>query len=199
MSPSLWRRIFQERRTILLPLAALVLANVGVLILGVLPLRQSVAGLRDERRTAAFDLNLAKLLEKQARNARESKERADVELKKFYADVLPGDFSSARRLVAMQFLANTANEAGLTFERGQAEPVDLRDSQLQRVTAKVTLRGDYSNIRKFLYAVETAPEFVIIERVALAQASNQQSNRSEALDVTLDVATYYLSDAVSRR
>jgi Tfp pilus assembly protein PilO len=196
---SLWRRVFQERRTILLPLVVVVLANVGVLVLGVLPMRQSVAGLREERTQAAFNLSLARLIEKQAKNARGSKERADVELKKFYTEYLPGDFSSARRLVAMQFLADAAKEAGLTIQRGQAEPSDLKDSQLQRVTAKVTLSGDYNNIRRFLYAVETAPEFVIIERVALAQASNQQSSKGDALDVTIDVATYYLSDAVTRR
>jgi Tfp pilus assembly protein PilO len=196
---SLWRRVFQERRTILLPLMIALVANLAVLLLGVLPLTEGVSGMRDDRKSASLNLGVARMLEKQARDARASKERADLELKRFYTEHLPRDFSSARKLVAMQFLADTARQSGLQFDRGQAEPADMRDSQLQRVTAKVTLSGDYNSIRKFLYAVETAQEFVVIERVALAQASDQQASKSGALEVTIDVATYYLSEGAAAR
>jgi len=56
----------------------------------------------------------------------------------------------------------------------------------------VTLVGDYQNIRRFLYAVETAREFLVVERVALSQATDLKAGNTGALEVTLDIATYYL-------
>ncbi len=71
----------------------------------------------------------------------------------------------------------------------------MKDSQLERMSDKVTLVGDYQNIRKFLYTVETAPQFVVIERVGLSQATDLRSTNSGRLEVTLDVATYYLASS----
>jgi Tfp pilus assembly protein PilO len=192
---SLWPRVYRERRAAILPLVVALVANVALLALVVLPLVHSVTSLQDEAQAAAFSLNKARLADREAQGARASKERADRELKKFYAEILPADFTGARRLVVLSFLQKTARDAGLTLQRSQADEEQVKDSQLERVTAKVTLAGDYQNIRKFLYAVETAPEFVVIERVALAQATDVRATGSGALEVTLDVATYYLAGA----
>jgi Tfp pilus assembly protein PilO len=196
---SLWRRVYVERRAVILPLLVVLVANIGVLGLAVVPLSRSVAGLEAEATDATFTLRKAQLADRQAKDARASKERADQELKKFYAEILPKNFTAARKLVALSFLDRIARELGLTFQRSQVTPADVRDSQLKRIGAKVTLSGDYQNIRKFLYAVETAEEFVIIERVTLSQAGDLRTNNSGALEVTLDVATYYLTNAAEAR
>ena len=188
---TLWRRIYVERRAVLLPLLLLLAANVAVLILGVLPLAQSVSNLENESMSAASELSRARLLDQQAKDAGASKQRADVELRKFYVDVLPANAIAARKLMA--FLERSANASGLTFQRTQLEEASVKESRLERTSAKVTLVGDYAAIRKFLYAVETAPEFVIIERVALEQAADTRSTSSGRLVVTLDVATYYVA------
>jgi Tfp pilus assembly protein PilO len=188
---TLWRRIYIERRAVLLPLLLLLAANVAVLILGVLPLAQSVSNLENESMNAASELSRARLLDQQARDAGASKQRADTELRKFYVDVLPANAVAARKLMA--FLERSANASGLTFQRTQLEESSVKDSRLERTSAKVTLVGDYAAIRKFLYAVETAPEFVIVERVALEQAADTRSTSSGRLVVTLDIATYYLA------
>jgi Tfp pilus assembly protein PilO len=189
---SLWRRVYAERRAVILPLVVVLVANLALLALAVVPLTQSVAGLQAEAVDATFKMNKARLAERQARDARASKERADLDLKKFYAETLPADYVAARKIIAGSFVQQMAREAGLVFQRAQVERGEVKDSQLQRISAKVTLVGDYQNIRKFLYVVETSPEFVVIERVALAQAADLRSGNSGALDVTLDVATYYL-------
>ena len=189
---SLWRRIYGERRAVVLPLMVVLIANIAVLALVVVPLTQSVAGLENDAVSATFKMNKARLAERQAKDTRASKERADQDLRKFYAETLPVDFPAARRLIAGSFLQRTAREVGLTFQRGQVEPAtEVKDSQLRRIAGKVTLVGDYQSIRKFLYAVETATEFVVIERVALAQAADLKASNTGALEVTLDVATYY--------
>jgi Tfp pilus assembly protein PilO len=194
---SIWRRIYGERRAVLLPLLILLAANVAVLALAVLPLAQSVSNLEDESTNTATELWRARQLDKQAKDAGASEQRADVELRKFYGEVLPGDAVAARKLVA--FLEHSANANGLTFQRTQLEEASVKDSRLERMSGKVTLIGDYPNIRKFLYAVETAPEFVIVERVALAQATDTKSTSSGRLVVTLDIATYYVGNASGHR
>ena len=62
-----------------------------------------------------------------------------------------------------------------------------------RQPAEVTLVGEYSDIRRFLYEVETAEEFLIIEKVALSQPNAAQGGGQ--LEVALSVATYFLTDA----
>jgi Tfp pilus assembly protein PilO len=157
----------------------------------VLPLARSVSGLEDEAENSRVALLTARARDKQAKDAGASKTRADVELKKFYGEILPANASAARRLIST--LERSANESGLTFERTQLEEAAIKDSKLERMSGKVTLVGDYANIRKFLYAIETAPEFVIVDRVALEQAADAKSASGGRLVVTLDVATYYLA------
>ena len=186
---SLWRRIYKERRAIVLPLLVLLGVDAAILALGVFPLSRSVASLETAADDAGTALLKARLIERQARDAVASRGRADQELSRFYVDILPANAGAARKVFSS--LEGAAAESGLTFQRSQFDEAEVRDSRLARMTEKITLVGEYPNIRKFLYTVETAPEFVIIERVALSQAEDLQSGNSGRLDVTLDVATYY--------
>lgn len=190
---SLWRRVYLERRRVILPLLVFLFVNVGMLTLAVLPLARIVSNLQGEALNATTSMLRARLVDKQAKDARASKDRADQELKKFYVDILPANATVARKLVS--FLERTAAESGLQFQRSQLEESEVKDSQLGRMSDKVTLVGDYQNIRKFLYTVETAPHFVVIERVGLSQATDLRSTNSGRLEVTLDVATYYLASS----
>lgn len=189
---SLWQRIYTERRAVVLPLFAILIANIVVLLLAELPLSHSVTGLKNDAVNASLKMTRARVTEQRAKEARTSKERADQDLRKFYAETLPTDLTAARHVIVGSFLQQTARNVGLTFQRGSVDQVEVKDSQLQELTGKVTLVGDYQNIRRFLYAVETAPEFLVVERVALSQATDLKAGNTGALEVTLDVATYYL-------
>jgi len=191
---SLWERIYRERRGVVLPLLVVLVANIAILLFGVIPLAGNVAGLHNDASNATLSMNRARLSERQARDARASKERADLDLRKFYSETLPADLPAARKLIVGSFLQQTARDVGLTFQHGSIEESDVKDSQLHELSGKVTLVGDYPNIRKFLYAVETAKEFVVVERVALAQATDLKASNTGALEVTLDVATYYVGN-----
>lgn len=187
---SLWRRVYQERRAVMLPLVVFLLANLAVLALVVVPFVQNVSTLENDALNAGTSLLKARLLDKQAKDALGSKDRADEELKRFYLDILPAEAAGARKI--MSFLAKAAGDNGLQFNRNSQEREENKDSQLARTTGNVTLTGTYANMRKFLYAVETAEQFVVIERVGLSQASDLRSANTGRLEVDLDVATYYL-------
>ena len=187
----LWRRVYAERRAIVLPLAIALIASVAVLALGVFPLGRSVARAEASAFEAKADLANARREDMQAKTARTSMERGDVELKKFYAEILPGDFVGAVEILNF-LLGDAADDVNLKFQTGQWDRETVRDSSLTKVTGKITLTGDYGSIRQFLYNLETAKEFVVVEKVELTEANTVKA--TSALEVQLAVATYYVTD-----
>jgi hypothetical protein len=188
----LLRRIFLERRTVLLPLLVAFVVNVGVLLLGVLPLRQGVGGAEQDALTARLNLAGARAAEKGAKQAQAGKERADQEMRKFYAEILPRNFDAASNLITF-WPMKIAAESRVKWGSGQTQTKPLQEpSNLVRVSSKATLSGEYSDIRRFLYEIETAEQFVVIESVELSQSGSPQS--TGVLEVTLEIATYYVSE-----
>lgn len=192
---TLWSRIFHERKRVLVPLAIGLVVNVAVLALAVLPLR-SVIGATEVRSIDAMrDVAAAKRLERQVTQARASKVRADDELRKFYTEVLPPHFQAAETTTNL-WLAQAAQGAGLVFKGSHFDWDEVRDSQLTRASGRITLEGPYANIRRFLHSVETAREFIIIERVELADPGDQPGSAGR-LQVSLIVSTYFLTTPAS--
>jgi Tfp pilus assembly protein PilO len=192
---SLWPRVFEERRTVILALAIALAVNVAALLLAVLPLRSSVATATAEAAQAHVALLQARRLQTLVDGAQSGKARAEQELGRFYADVLPPDQPTATK-TATVWLNQAARDAGvvLTDTRFVVSPV--RDSRLSRAQAQITLRGRYPNIRRFLHAIETAKEFIIVESVELAQTSDTRQ-ADDLLQVSLVVSTYFRTPPTS--
>jgi hypothetical protein len=188
----LLRRVFMERRTVLLPLLVAFVVNVGVLLLGVLPLRQGVKGAESDAINARVNLAGVRAAEKGAKQAQAGKERADQEMKKFYAEILPRNFDAAANLIAF-WPIKIAQQSRVKWSSGTTQTKPLQEpSNLVKVSSKATLTGEYADIRRFLYEIETAEQFVIIESVELSQSGSAQS--SSVLEVSLEIATYYVND-----
>ena len=186
---SLWRRIFEERKQVLLPLGIALVANIAVLMLAVLPLQTAVAS-ADARAVGAMrELGDARRLDRQVTQARTGKVRADEELHKFYTEVLPRDFPTAQTTTNL-WLTQAAEDAGLSFKGSHFDWDAIRDSALSRAFSRVTLEGRYPNIRRFLYDVEKAKEFIVVEKVELAEQGDQPAANG-LLEVSLVVATYF--------
>jgi Tfp pilus assembly protein PilO len=193
---SLWARVYEDRRRVILPLAVLVAVAIAVLLLGVWPLQSRVAASETAALQARVELSTARRLERQAREAAAKRTHADADLQTFYADVLPRDFATATR-TTNRWLLEAAREAGLEFKASHFDWAPVRDSRLSRAFSTVTLSGNYASIRRFLYAMETASEFIVVEQVGLAEASSTRGN-SGTLDVSLSVSTYFLSPAAGQ-
>jgi Tfp pilus assembly protein PilO len=189
---SLWRRIFQERRAVLLPLVLVLVANIAVLLLAVVPLRSSMGAAEAEESTALAELAQAKRLGTQSTAAAASRQQADLQLKQFYGDVLPRDFATAVKTTTF-WLQQAARDAGLSFRSSHFDPKPLEDSRLTKATATMGLQGRYAEIRRFLHAVETAEEFIVVERVELAQSDTTQLGADNTLAVEIVVSTYFLT------
>ena len=182
-----YRRIFHEKRTLIWPVIAGLVLNIALFGLVVYPLSQKVAAGEAEALAASNALLAAKRQYNNARQTVTGKAQADTELEKFYKQVLPPDQSGARRITYLR-IPQLARELNLEPETQTADPTEVRDSALGKWTLTAVLSGEYRNIRRFLYQLETAPEFLVLERVDLKQSEN---DKDRGITVTIQVATYY--------
>lgn len=188
---SLWRRILQERRRVLWPLAAALAINLAALVLGVLPLRAAVGAAEARVIDAQRQLGEARRLERQAADARARTVQADEELKTFYGRVLPRDFQAAQT-TANLWLLQAAEAAGLVFKASHFDWSEVRDAAVSRASVRVTLEGPYASLRRFLRDVETAEEFLIVDRVEVADPGEAEGDAGR-LQVSMVVSTYFLT------
>jgi hypothetical protein len=183
---TLARRIFNEKRQFIYPVVGALVVNAAVFGAVVYPLSVKAANGERDADIAAAARTSAKAEFEAARATLTGKDAANKELKKFYGDVLPPDQSAARRILRAKIeeLAEASN-----VKKGQEafEAKQERGSDLAKLTATVVLTGEYRNIRRMVYGLETAPEFLILENVALSQAQD----RDQVLNVTVKIATYY--------
>jgi type IV pilus assembly protein PilO len=182
-------RVFQEKRALIWPIAIGLLINVAVYAIVVYPLSKKVAGGEQAAEASSATLGAARRDYAAARATVAGKGQADLELEKFYTDVLPPDVSGARRITFLR-IEQLANEAGLRLERETSIPQQQRESNLAKFTYTATLSGEYRNIRRFIHDLETAPEFLVLENVQLSQNNTESRN----LNVTVQIATYYRSE-----
>jgi Tfp pilus assembly protein PilO len=192
---ALWTRVYQERRRVVVPMLILLVGNVAVLGLAVWPLQANVTGQQSVLIDTNYALAQARRLDRQVRDARTSRDRAEQDLAKFYAEVLPRDLATAQRTTNL-WLNEAALDAGLLFRGSSFNWAEVRDSRLTRAFSRVTLRGRYADIRRFLYAIETAQEFIVVEGVELAQ-SGSASGGDGMLEVSMLVSTFYMTPSRS--
>lgn len=178
------RRVVAEKRAIVWPLAIALAANVVLYAVAVYPLARKVGSAEQRAETARAARQGAEREHRAARATLEGKDRADRELRKFYAEVLPADQTAARRITYLR-LDRLAREAGLDPGRARFDAKPIKNSSLTELRTTLELEGDYRAIRRFVYLVETAPEFTIIRNVELA------SSEDGPLQLTLSLATYY--------
>ena len=180
------RRIVSENRRIVWIIAGALIVNAALYALVVYPLQQRVQTEEQQAAAATRDLNAARRTFNAARGTVTGKQQADEELRRFYRDVLPAGYSAARRTLYphVDQLARAASlsTAGNRFSEGG----DAKGT-LSKLAMIISLEGQYSNIRRFIHELETAPEFLVLESVSVtAEAEGERQ-----LNVTASVATYY--------
>jgi Tfp pilus assembly protein PilO len=185
---TLARRVFAENRKPITWLAAGLLINIVVYAFGVYPLSQRVANVAQRNDTAARALRAARQENAQASGALTGKDQATTKLAKFYTEVLPRDLASARQLTHLR-LAQLARMHNLRYGRAQSEPVLVKDSKLTQLKVELSLGGSYAGVRGFLHSLETAPQFVVIDNVVLAESTDSD----DRVELTLNLSTYYRS------
>lgn len=186
----LWKRILVEKRALVIPLALGAIVNAAAYGLWVYPLGVKSAGAADRAAAAAQARQSAEGELAAARELVAGKSRADQELSTFFDKVLPADLPSARRLTyaTLPSLARTSNVRmlGRRFDVGARE----KNARLGLLKVHTTWQCDYESFRRFIYALESASPFVIIDDVSL-----MQNEPAKPLTLVLELSTYYRLDA----
>jgi Tfp pilus assembly protein PilO len=181
-----FRRIVSEHRRVVWILTAALIVNAALYVLVVYPLAQRVHTEEQQAGDATRDLNAARRAFNAARGTVTGKKEADDELQKFYRDVLAADYSTARRTL-YPYVEQLARKMSLTTAGGRFEDQLDRKGGLNKLTMTMTLAGEYANIRRFIHELETASQFIVLERVVVTQGGDGERD----LDVTAHVSTYY--------
>ena len=189
----IFSRVLSEKRRIVVPLVIAVLANVLLYAVVVFPLQRQVAGAEAEANTQHDLLNRARQDHRAAKATVLGKQQADAALQKFYKDVLPASQSAARTLTYTR-LSQIADQSNVRLEQGANSIEHDKGSTLAKSITSYTLTGDYRNVRRFIYALETIPEFVVLENIALTSPGEAAPGRTLAM--RLEIATYYRSGYV---
>jgi Tfp pilus assembly protein PilO len=183
------RRVFAEHRRVLLPLVIALLVNVLVYAFAIYPLSQRVANIEERNRAAERQLAAAREEHGRALGTVTGKDRAGKELEEFYTRVLPANVAEARRLTYLR-LAQLADQTGLRVARQSVKEVDDRRVEtLRALQIDMELTGGYPAMRTFIYQLETAPEFVVIDNVQLSEGVDGNGQ----LRVQMQVSTYFRS------
>lgn len=180
-------RMVAEKRLPLAAVAVLVLSAALVHVGGRYPQRARLqaAEMRAAEAARAVVVRQAELEAVQRQLA--GKRQADVELEQFYGRILPQDLAGARSITYPR-LAALADEMGLALERRTSERGREEESELGRLRTTLLLAGEYGGIRRFIEALETAPEFLVIDEIVLTQ---REDDDDASLALTIGISTYY--------
>jgi len=183
---TLLKRILVEKRSLVIPLALAMAVNIALYGLVVRPLELKSLGAADRAAAAANALRDADREYAAARALVTGKSRADEELATFYDKVVPADLPAARRMTYATLPA-IARKANVRYDQRRTE-IDQpkKNARLGHLQIRMVLQGDYESVRRFIYALETAPEFVIIDDMTLAQ-----TDPNKPLTLTIALSTYY--------
>ncbi|HZN55329.1 MAG TPA: hypothetical protein VFB67_08400 [Candidatus Polarisedimenticolaceae bacterium] len=187
----------EESGKILLVLGALLLVNAAASVLIVRPKVVRHHELTDQSSPQA------KLVRDREREVlakekyREALERARDDMKRLAQDVLS---TRQRRMIAVQLeIAKLVREFGIAFDRVQYENESVDNGALERFAIVVPLAGGYTSLRKFIQAVESSDNFLIIERVALGTGKS-----TDVVELNITLATYFIApdadvDAIGKK
>ena len=181
-----WSRIFADHRRGVAVVGIVLAINLAVLFAVVMPMRRSAESGTSQAEQSAQALNAAIADLKDAEATRDGQAQASKDLDRFYGDVLPRDVAAARRITQLR-LAQMARAHDVTFQRGATTPEALRNSPLERLQVTCMLDGDWDDIRQLIYEIETGPDFIVIDHVALAEGESATA----PLSLSLDISTYY--------
>ena len=187
------KRVLSEKRAAAVLVAAVLAIDAALYAFAVYPWTLKVANADQRAATAAANLESARQRFETARATADGKTQADAVLHTFNREILPQDLAGARAITFAR-LASLAGDHDLVMERRASLPDRDEHSRLARLRVSMLLKGGYRDMRRFIYALETAPEFLVIEEIVLSQGD--AADDAEVL--TLGLATYY-EDAGERR
>jgi hypothetical protein len=187
---SLLTRVIEDRRALVLVLVAGIVANVLAYTVLVRPRGARAAGVADRATAAAGARSAAEREQAQAKDLVSGGSRAAEELAAFYAKVLPASRDDARRMMD-ETLPAMADKTRVRWVKRTSEVEDVdagagSDARLGQLTINMVLQGEYSDLRNFLYLLESASQFIVVDDVMLSEGQPD-----EPLTLAVRMSTFF--------
>ena len=180
------KRIFAEKRRLAVPVLGGLALNALVYAGVIYPFTARVRATEARADAANQQLLGAQKDDASARGLEQGRDRTNAALKTFYKDILPPNVAQARQATFLR-LAQLAAQHNLQRAQRDHGIDDEKESTLRRMRMTMSLQGEYDDIRRFVYQVESGSDFIVIDSIALRQGSEAGSRLT--LDLTL--STYY--------
>ncbi len=180
------RRVLAEKGLALTVVAGGTVLALGLSVFVSYPWTARVETARQREMAATEALALAGQAHDAAEAMANGKTRTTDQLERFYSEMLPASLAGARGITYPRFDA-LARSHNLVLQRRSNIPEHDEESQLARLRTTMDLGGEWPDIRRFIHALESAPEFIVIEDVFVRQ--NEEEDSVQML--TMRVATYY--------
>jgi Tfp pilus assembly protein PilO len=147
-------------------------------------------GIREsERLEVGTDPQRKELLARRAEVEKQEKflaqlQKTEAELKRLRSEVLS---TRGTRMIGAQFeVAELCERFGVNWDTVSIDNELLQGEELDRMVMTVPLEGGYPNLRRFLQAVESSDQFLVVEQVGLAEA-----HEGGNLQLNVAIATYF--------
>jgi len=183
------KRVFEEKRRFVIPLFAALALNIGLYALVVYPLGVRVRSMEQREQAAAREMAAAEREDAAARAVLQGRDRTGSALNTFYKDVLPTSLSSARDVTFLR-LEELGEQHDIRIKRRTTTTDTDKKGPLARLSITTELEGNYENIRRFIYQLESGSNFVVIDSLQLSQDAAPGS----PLALTLGLSTYYRAE-----
>jgi Tfp pilus assembly protein PilO len=180
------RRILIEKRIPIAIVAGAIGLDVALYVFAIYPWTIKVTNADQRAESAERALVSIQQNYVAALKTTETKEKADAKLHDFYVNILPRDHAAARS-ITLQRLSELSADADLMLDRRTSVSQNGDGTALTTLRTTMLLTGEYQNIRDFIYSLETAREFIIIEQVSLSK----KTEGALLLTLTLEISTYY--------
>jgi len=119
--------------------------------------------------------------------------QTEQDLERLRQDVLS---TREQRMVDVQLeLKALADQFSIDLDSVTFDNELLRDEELDKLLMVVPLEGGYTNLRRFLQAVERSDKFLVVEGVALGQGKHG----GVMLQLNISLATYFDAPAELKR
>ena len=135
-----FKRAFDEKRRLVIPVAAGLALNVILYVGVVYPLGVRVRTAEQRDQAAAGELSIAERDDRAARAVVQGRDRTDTALQTFYHDVLPNSLASARGMTYLR-LAQLAEQHHLRYSHRSAESESNPQGSLRRLRISMALEG----------------------------------------------------------
>jgi len=172
-------------RAVGLVLVCLAALNLGFWLLFTRPrVRES------ERLSVGTDPQRRALLERRAEVEQQEQflaqlQQAEADLKRLRSELLA---TRDTRMIGVQLEVDELCERfGIDWNSVSIDNELLVGEELDRLVMTFPLEGGYANLRRFLQAVESSDEFLVVEQVALAEAHDG----GVMLELNVALATYF--------